>query len=298
MRQMPKRRFSDDPHFPFDLIHRDMKHPDTELPDHLHDRYEIVYIHQGKGTFFIDQAFFEMRPGDLFVIPGNTIHRAFPDRVDRITSTAVFFAPSLLSHAELGDGYESMRIFEQARLEGRYRLAASSQGGTERLVDKIADELRTHAPGYRFAVVLLLQRLLLGMNRTAAPEDNEGADVHTKRVGPHWMQEMLRHIDRHPSGELSLSALADRAAVTPAHFSRVFKQLTGLNVTEYVNAKRIACAKELLVATDDSVDAIAARCGYESLPHFHRMFKKLSGMTPAAYKRSRTLRAAQARAGD
>ncbi|MBB6674931.1 helix-turn-helix domain-containing protein [Cohnella nanjingensis] len=296
MNPMPKRRFSDDPLFPFDIVHRDTKSPETELPDHLHDRYEIVYIHQGKGTFFIDQSFFEMRPGDLFVIPGNTIHRAFPDGVDRITSTAVFFAPPLLRQPALGDGYACMRIFEQARREHRYRLPGTPSAEIERLLDAIQKELRDQASGYRQAVLLELHRLLLALNRMTGPAARRDAEEEVKRVGPHWMQEMLRHIDRHPGGELSLSSLSERAAVTPAHFSRVFKQLTGMNVTAYVNAKRIAYAKEQLVASDDSVDVIATRSGYESLPHFHRMFKQLSGQTPAAFKRSRTMRADQARA--
>jgi AraC-like DNA-binding protein len=58
-----------------------------------------------------------------------------------------------------------------------------------------------------------------------------------------------------------------------------------MNVTDYVNAKRISLAKERLLESDDSVSLIAERCGFESLPHFHRIFKKITGQTPGAYKR-------------
>ncbi|MBW7457392.1 helix-turn-helix domain-containing protein [Paenibacillus sepulcri] len=45
-------------------------------------------------------------------------------------------------------------------------------------------------------------------------------------------------------------------------------------------------AKELLVATDLKVAAIALECGFDSLPHFHRMFKRLTGSAPAEYRQA------------
>jgi len=96
----------------------------------------------------------------------------------------------------------------------------------------------------------------------------------------------LRTIDEHPYGDVSLSTLTTKAAVNPSHFTRVFKLLTGMTLTEYVTAKRISRAKELLLASDNPIHEIANECGFESLPHFHRTFKKLTGTTPTGYKRS------------
>src|SRR5690606_17852382 len=115
-------------------------------------------------------------------------------------------------------------------------------------------------------------------------EDPSARDT-APSVGPQWMRTILRHIDVYPDEPLTLSALSARAAVSTAHFYRVYKQLTGMNETAYVTIKRVARAKELLAATDDNVESAAERCGFESLPHFHRMFKKYAGMTPAAYRR-------------
>ena len=81
-----RKPFFGDPAFPFEMVHRATKYPQFELPDHLHDRCEIVYVHSGRGTFFIDDTLYEKAPGDLFLIPGDTIHRAFPDADDPIVS--------------------------------------------------------------------------------------------------------------------------------------------------------------------------------------------------------------------
>lgn len=273
--------------FPFNCNYRQTKHTATELPDHLHDWYEIVYVHRGEGTFFIDRTLYGKQEGDLFIIPSNTIHRSFSDESNPINSTALFFSGAFVQQPALGDAFPSLRCFEHAKKGKTYRLRLAEKDGAqlERLIDELHAELEEGLPGHRQAVHLQLQRILLQINRTILPPEGVKAREAAGR-GPTWMNRVLHRIDEKPEDDLTLSALARSAAVTPAHFSRVFKQLTGLNVTEYVTAKRIVRAKELLQETEDGVGEIAERCGFRSLPHFHRMFKRLTGVTPAGYKRS------------
>lgn len=277
--------------FPFDYNYRDKKHWQTELPDHLHDWYELVYIYEGKGTFFIDQTFYDMKRGDLFIIPGNTIHRSLPDKIEPVTSTAIFFSTLFVQTASLGDSFSYLRCFEQAKKLKRYKLEPSNleQVKLEKLIDELQLERQEQQAGYRQAVLLKLEQILLLLNRSSLPhthQERDAASTESALIGPQWMRSILLHIDQHPEAPLGLSTLAQMAAVTPAHFSRVFKSLTGMNVTEYVTAKRIILAKDLLLASDANVRLIADQCGFESLPHFHRMFKKFTGLTPAVYKRN------------
>ncbi|WP_248926071.1 helix-turn-helix domain-containing protein [Paenibacillus hamazuiensis] len=281
-----RKAFFEDPLFPFELVFKDTKSPQSELPDHLHDRYEIVYVYSGSGTFFINQSFYDMKAGDIFIIPGNTIHRAFPDTDDPVTSTALFFAPAFAHSDALDDAYSSLHVFEIVRKRKQFKLDLPSppRGRTEDILQEMSAEMTAKQPGHRHAVRLLLHRLLLVLNRfaqTDLPKVSDGIPI-----GPSWMNESLQHIDRHHAEPgLGLSVLAQRAAVTASHFSRVFKQLTGMKVTDYINAKRIVHAKELLAGSDDSIDTIAAHCGFESLPYFHRTFKALAGCTPGVYRR-------------
>src|SRR5690606_33356704 len=83
---------------------------------------EVVYIHEGSGTFFIDHSLYEKKPGDLFLIPGNTIHRSFPSADEPIVSTAIFFAPSLVQTFVLGNEYDPFKGFDIARKTRNYKL--------------------------------------------------------------------------------------------------------------------------------------------------------------------------------
>lgn len=283
-----RKPFFGDPLFSFEQVYKTIKNPEMELPDHLHDHYELVYVHGGKGIFFIDGTWHEKKQGDLFIIPGNTIHRALPDHDNPILSSAIFFAPSMMTGQQLDDGYSHLYCYEWARKRKSYRLPASNglQQFAENAMEQISLELRQKKTGYREAVRLIACGLLLEVNRSCMRNGHEGGQGKGSRVGPQWMMEALHEIDEHPEREVGLAMLAQKANVSPPHFSRVFRQLTAMNLTGYVNAKRIIKAKELLLHTDDNVNVIGDSCGFETPTHFYRVFKSIAGMTPKAYRNS------------
>ncbi|OCT12576.1 AraC family transcriptional regulator [Paenibacillus pectinilyticus] len=272
-----------DPIFPFEMVYKGLRYSESELPDHLHDLYEVVYVHKGKGMFFIDDALYEKKQGDLFLIPGNTVHRAFPSANDPIVSTAIFFAPTLLQADSLGDGYELFRCFEIARKKKHYQINLSKQVrlAIETAINAMKREINAKDYGYRHALRLHLQHMLLVLSRHPFHIETSS---NLKGIGPQWLRNALQDIDCDPIGCSGLSELSGKACVSPSHFARVFKQLTGMHVTDYVNAKRLARAKDLLQSTDDNVETIALACGFQGMRHFYQIFKKLTGLTPRAYR--------------
>ncbi|UQZ32278.1 AraC family transcriptional regulator [Paenibacillus sp. PK3_47] len=284
-----RKPFFGDPLFPFELGYKNVKKQINELPDHLHDQYELVYIHQGKGVFFIDNTWYEKKQGDLFIIPGNTIHHSLPHNEDPIVSSALFFAPTLLAMERIDDSYHSLLCFDFARKKRMYRIEqpAALVSVTETALGQIHQELADRKPGYHEAVKLITCQLLLQINRYIQSVSGH-RPAGEPRVGPSWIKEVLHDIDEHPEREASLARLAERANVSAPHFSRVFKQLTTMNVTQYVNAKRVIRAKELLSRTDNNIHDISEQCGYETPTHFYRIFKAFTGMTPNKYRQNQS----------
>ncbi len=90
----------------------------------------------------------------------------------------------------------------------------------------------------------------------------------------------LRHVDAHLAGDLSLDVLADVAALSRFHFSRVFRGLTGEGVADAVRRTRLNRAAILVVATRDPLAAIAARVGFGHPDSFDRAFASAFGTTP------------------
>ncbi|OXM13638.1 AraC family transcriptional regulator [Paenibacillus herberti] len=280
-----RKPFIGDPLFPFHIIHQHVKHPEDELPDHLHEHFELVYIHQGTGTFFIDNTLYEKKSGDLFIIPGNTVHRSLPDELNPIISTAIFFTPAFAAGEIYDHSYSLLQCFDIARGQKHYKfdLTETVRSSVESSMEWIHREQTDQLEGYRASIRLELGRLLLHLNRHLARHFTPRAG--DKRIGPSWIKRALLEIDAQPGLAYSLVEFAEKSSVSPPHFSRVFKQFTGMNVTDYVNAKRIIQAKGLLLESDESIANIAEKCGFMSIPHFHRIFKGLTASTPAAYRR-------------
>src|SRR4051794_6331704 len=153
--------------FPFSFIYRDTKSPQNELPDHIHDYYEIVFVYSGKGTFFIDDHFYDMQKGDVFLIPNDTIHRAMPDKDEPVTSTIIFFSPTLLYNILIDDVFSFFNLFEMAKKVGNYKMALpleNQQKMKEQLLT-IYQEMQKRELGHKHASLLIVHQIILDLYR-------------------------------------------------------------------------------------------------------------------------------------
>jgi AraC family transcriptional regulator len=86
---------------------------------------------------------------------------------------------------------------------------------------------------------------------------------------------------------LPLAALAARAGLSVAHFSRAFRASTGRTPRAFVEARRIALAERLVRDTAQPLAAVAAAAGFSSQSRLTTAFRRATGFTPAAYRRAR-----------
>ncbi|MFZ2657331.1 MAG: PocR ligand-binding domain-containing protein [Victivallales bacterium] len=83
---------------------------------------------------------------------------------------------------------------------------------------------------------------------------------------------------------LGLSDVATHVRLSPAHFSHIFKQESGMSFVQAVQAKRVAEAKKLMTNTSKSITEICFSCGFNSLTHFNRVFRHIEGCSPSQYR--------------
>lgn len=281
-----KRIFNFEAHFPFQYVYRDIKLAQHELPDHIHDWYELVYVHEGEGTFFIDHTFYEASKGSIFLIPGNTIHRSFPHDINPKLSTAFYFSAAFVDEDSILPSFNYLQAFDTTKLMQQFKieLPADSLSTFESIIEAIHHEYVQKKLGYEQQIKLYIQQLLILLARHAASYSKPNTAGYSSL--PSWLKATLSYIDAHLHQELHLSKLAKQAAVSAPHFSRVFKRYTGMNVTSYINAKKMMRAKDLLASNQYTVNEIADQLAFQSMTHFHRTFKLATGLTPNQYKRT------------
>ncbi|AWZ10601.1 MULTISPECIES: helix-turn-helix domain-containing protein [unclassified Streptomyces] len=92
-------------------------------------------------------------------------------------------------------------------------------------------------------------------------------------------------ISDHPDADLSVEALAWRAALSPRQFTRAFTQETGMSPGRYVARVRLEMAcRRLVNRRHDSMDHIAASCGHPSAEAMRRAFQTALGTAPTEYR--------------
>ncbi len=88
--------------------------------------------------------------------------------------------------------------------------------------------------------------------------------------------------------ELSRDTIGEYIGISGAYLGHLFREATGDQLLDYLNAFRIEKAKQLLRGTRLSVKDIGFRCGFASAQSFIRVFKKYTGLTPGQYREQET----------
>ena len=90
-------------------------------------------------------------------------------------------------------------------------------------------------------------------------------------------------INEHLSEDLSLVRLAEQVYLNPSYLSRLYKQVTNKNLSDFIDSARIERAKDLLKREKVKVNEVAKAVGYETAASFTRFFRKLVSCSPQEY---------------
>jgi len=101
------------------------------------------------------------------------------------------------------------------------------------------------------------------------------------------LDEVIKYIHQHLDEPLSLDSLARYIAYSPFHFTRIFKERTGLSPMYYVSSLRLQKAKHLLLHTNLPVRDIGMEIGQQSLGTFTTRFTERIGLSPAHFRKSK-----------
>ena len=251
---------------------------------HFHDNYEILFVLSGSLQYFVGSKLYGVPEGSILVLNQSELHGGVvPDRVlyDRYV---VVFKPEYIR--DLSTPFTPLLSCFQNRspdfshlitLKKEDRILAQS------LCEKLLSFYQSVQYGADVYQKLTLAELLIHLNRLyegppcPRPHGKENA---YERVVP-----VLSYIEAHLSDALFLDDLSHVFHISKQHLCFLFKNATGLSVTEYVIQLRISKARKLL-RKNMPVSEVCESVGFRNLSHFIRTFKKSTGMSPKQYAKS------------
>lgn len=250
-----------------------------EMPNELHDPYEIYYLVDGERRYFIGDKTYTVEPGTLVFVPPNVIHRTLDSRQPRHDRILIQFPGSYLYVP-----FDSLPLYlEPFRSPYPLLRLGNDRASIEPLLLRMVDEYNGSGPDRDAMLHAMLCQLLLAagrMMRDGAGNAESGEEPNGR------LQPIVDHILRHYSEPLQLGELAAAYYFSPSHLSRLFKRTTGFQFSEFVQLVRIQRAQELLRTTDRKVSEIAEAAGFGNLSHFQHVFKKIVHCTPLQYRKA------------
>lgn len=95
--------------------------------------------------------------------------------------------------------------------------------------------------------------------------------------------ELIHHLEEQPGVKYS-EYIAYKLHHEYTYLSKLFSEIEGITIEQYIIKQKIEKVKELLVYDELSLSEIAYRLGYSSVAHLSAQFKKITGLTPSFYK--------------
>lgn len=232
---------------------------DLSLPDS-----KFYYVEKGAIVVEIYGETLTAGPGDLLLIPAHTPHSCY------LTKEA--YAEKSWCHFEMKSG--AADFFESYTIPPLLHVA--DRAHVKRLFRSLIDARRLPAAQRSLAASAALCGLVRYYFDHTAPTPRVCVDDRIRRVAT--------YIEEHYPEPLTLEALARLAGYSAVHFSKRFRECTGLPPMRYLNNVRIEQAKYLLQFTDEPVNRIMEKIGFTDPAYFSRFFKKTLGYPPQAYR--------------
>ncbi|MCR9001390.1 GlxA family transcriptional regulator [Rahnella perminowiae] len=91
-------------------------------------------------------------------------------------------------------------------------------------------------------------------------------------------------LPEHLTDDLSVESLAERVAMSPRNFTRVFTRETGITPAKYVEEVRLSAARQLLEQTTQNIERIALATGFGGGLNLRRVFERNLQLTPTEYR--------------
>ncbi|OAS18693.1 AraC family transcriptional regulator [Paenibacillus oryzisoli] len=259
---------------------------------HSHDFVEICYVYSGSGYHTIDNKQYRVSKGDLFLINYDITHAFYREADDEeLVTYNILFKPSFLDESLLSfHDYSSLALsylfkdeWDDHLIHSDLRLSSAEQLDFDHLIEKMDYEYSQRQEGYnaiiRAYMIELIVKIMRGFNRRS-----EGDYLQQKKASA--IESAIRHLNESYHEPVNLSDLAHKTFISKNYFCQLFKEATGMTLSQYTRQIRINEACRMIATTHKTWVQIALEVGYSDYKAFYVAFKKQTGVSPNEYKKS------------
>lgn len=251
---------------------------------HWHSYGEILLVGPGKTNIYqIGKNTYNLVPDDLVLIWPMEMHSIVD--ADREQALVIQF-----SNAFINSLFDLRRIMHMYRnlhvicVSSHHELACKLKEITLKMKEIFFSDRQDR----EIRCCMLLMEFMLTLydhRKELAPEMNDEDPYAYNDDVMKRMMMVTEYIKNNlTADDLSQGAMARMAGISRDYFSRIFKNVTGMNYSKWLNTIRLEKASELLVEEGRTLTEVAMLSGFQSIPSFNRVFREEKGMAPGEYR--------------
>lgn len=243
---------------------------------HDHDHYEVFIISSGTTRHSLNGVSRELSAGALALIRPEDCHQFAPVAGHRCIHINLSVTREKLAQLcrSIGCGPERLPDGENSIIQ----LSPGELGHFEACAREL-NGLPGAEDGGQRAAMLICHMLLYAIVLLCGRQDRGGDEP------PEWLRLLLQRIHSPENLGCRAEDIYRMAGYSPPVVIRAFKRYTGQTVVSYLTQRKMETARQMLLATQQSVLDIAGQLGYNSVSHFNKLFRASTGQSPGAYRR-------------
>lgn len=264
---------------------------------HSHDKYEIYYFHGGKCKYLIGDHIYHLQEDDLIIMNGLTLHRAYPEPGISYERSVIEFSSEwlrpILTNLNVPELLDPFNQLSNTLFHIRDKEKSAEM---KELIKKMAKTVQTSNQENKMEnrlkngeLTTMLVQLLFKIFDLSKQELQNNAHVESDKSI--HVKKMIEWIDGNFCNPITLDDIAHHLNISKYYMSRIFKDVTGYTIMQYIMSCRINRAKYLLeIQPDKSILEVSLESGFEDSSHFSRFFRKQMKLTPTEYRNSKAIR--------
>lgn len=273
------------PSDPFFVEYARKNEPISMFHNHFHPYYELYYLISGARTYFIKDTTYPVRVGDLVFIHKNEVHKTIQSGPSAHERMLFYFDDRYIM--EWPEPIAKILMSTYAQQHSIVRLPEDARRQVASHMIRLQTELHTQPAGCELYfrqtfndILLLCARHIRTSQDEAFEQALTASPVYNK------VTEVAKYLNNHYNEPIQLHDLAKQFYVSPYYLSRLFKEVTGFTVIDFLNLTRVKEAQRLLRESNHSITDIAAMTGFGNFSHFGKTFKKISRVSAREYQRN------------
>lgn len=242
---------------------------------HSHDEYEIYMFLEGDAKYIVEEKNYTLSHGDVILIRRHEMHRAFYVSNIYYKSFVLWINPQFFSQSEIAE-------YEEAFLENKFAQGNKISSETvceSGLYDAIMRLRKYMQNGEKLDSVIIRSiviEIIYLINKISSFEGSEEVNKPIKKI--------INYINSHYTSKITLDMLCKQFFISKYHMCRVFKDATGLTISEFIRQKRLTHVDSLL-REGKSLTEASIEAGFGDYSSFYRAYVKKNNKEPTFFKK-------------